>query len=147
LYLLRQEKIIAALAKSIIWGAFPIDYSPILLEQFVSHGKYIEELIRAFLTKLRAKAGNDEWRYILETLKAVTKSFDEHLSHLSPFPYLTKNLISSFRSFKNPSSKSLPMKSIKYQPVQQKRYHLFFTFNLPHSVLFSCILQFTSFFY
>jgi hypothetical protein len=71
----RQEKIISALAKSIIWGAFPIDHSPIILEQFVSHGKYIEELIRAFLTKLRTKAGSDEWRYILETLKAVTKSF------------------------------------------------------------------------
>jgi hypothetical protein len=85
--ILKKEKIITALAKSIVWGAFPMDHSPMLLEQFVRHGKYIEEIIRVFLTKLRAKAAAEEWRYILEALKAVSSPFSDnacrHIKNLS----------------------------------------------------------------
>jgi cohesin complex subunit SA-1/2 len=65
----RKEKLITALAKSIAFNALHADNAPAVLCNFVSHGKFVEEIVKTFLHKLREKYKDNEYRVILETLK------------------------------------------------------------------------------
>ena len=65
----RKEKLITALAKSIAFNSFHVEHAPAILCNFVSHGKFVEEIVKTFLHKIREKYKDNEYRVVLETLK------------------------------------------------------------------------------
>lgn len=76
----RKEKLITALAKSIAFNAFNVEHAPAILCNFVSHGKFVEEIVKTFLHKIREKYKDNEYRVVLETLKIKYEQIESSIT-------------------------------------------------------------------
>ena len=67
----RKEKLVAALARTVVYGALPLEFAPSILVHFLEYGKHCSDLIKTFLAKIRETTPAEDWKIVLATLTKV----------------------------------------------------------------------------